>query len=233
MMCNSWRFTLLAVGFVSFSAWVERGMAAPTVFFSRDDLTANVTSFPNSQAKFNRFTASLNSFGVDDIEDSNPTLEFGATGITAATQGVFPFNAVGFQIDDRALLEAETFGAPQVNTVFTFNQYITAFGAFVIQGGDLGNNNPTTFRLRDTATDLFVDVPVQVGPGWDLQNIFFLGVHDTVPFDEVEIIETVDATDGMLYDNLVAGFVPEPGSFVLVMLGGACAVCRQRRLRRS
>ena len=69
-------------------------------------------------------------------------------------------------------------------------------------------------------------MPVQVGPGWGFNNVFFLGVHDTVPFNEVEIIETGDVADGMLYDNIVAGFVPEPGSLVLMMLGGACALCR-------
>jgi hypothetical protein len=49
----------------------------------------------------------------------------------------------------------------------------------------------------------------------------------------VQIIETGDAPDGMLYDNVVAGFaVPEPGSLLLVMLGGACAVGRRNCFRR-
>jgi hypothetical protein len=117
--------------------------------------------------------------------------------------------------------------------MFTFNQYINAFGAFVIQGGDGGNNNPTTFRLRDTATSLFNDVSVQVGPGWGTSNVFFIGVHGTVPFDEVEIIESGDVVDGMLYDNIVAGFVPEPGSLVLMLLGVACVLCRGTRFRRG
>ena len=117
--------------------------------------------------------------------------------------------------------------------MFTFNQYINAFGIVVIQGGDAGNNNPTTFRLRDTVTNLFNDVTVQVGPGWGLDNSFFVGVHGTVPFDQVEIIETGDLADGILYDNVVAGFVPEPGSVVLLMFGGACALCGATRSRRS
>ena len=87
-------------------------------------------------------------------------------------------------------MELDAAGFPQVNTVFTFNQYITAFGMFVIQGGDGANNNPTTFRLRDTATNAFVDVPVQIGPGWGVDNVFFLGVADTVPFNEVSILES-------------------------------------------
>jgi hypothetical protein len=235
MMCNLVRLAVIAVSLVSFGAWARPGLGAPAVFFDRDDNTANMTSFPNSQAKFNQFTASLTAFGVDNIDSAvgiNPTLVFGATGITAATQGVLAQNAPGFQIGTQALLEGETAGFPQVNTMFSFNQYITAFGAFVIQGGDQGNNNPTTFRLRDTATNLFVDVPVQVGPGWGFQNIFFLGVNDTVPFNQVEIIETTDAADGMLYDNIVAG-VPEPGSLALLMLGGACTVGRVARFRRG
>ena len=93
-------------------------------------------------------------------------------------------------IGTQALLELDAAGAPQVDTVFTFNQYITAFGLFVIQGGDGANNNPTTFRLRNTSTNAFVDVPVQVGPGWGTDNAFFLGVTDTVPFNEVQILES-------------------------------------------
>jgi hypothetical protein len=213
------------------------GLAAPAVFFDRDDPSTFMTSFPNSQAKFNQFTASLNSFGVDNIDTAvgvNPTLVFGGTGITATTQGVLAQSAPGFQIGSQALLELDAAGAAQVNSVFTFNQYITAFGAYVIQGGDGTNNNPTSFRLRDTATNASVDVPVQVGPGWGADNVFFLGVTDSVPFNEVSFLESTDAADGMLYDNIVAGFnVPEPGSLVLVMLGAACAICRQRRVRRG
>lgn len=235
MMCNTLRLAALAVGLVSFSVWGRPSLGAAGVFFDRDDNTALMTSFPNSQAKFNQFTASLSSFGVDNIDTVvgvNPMLVFGATGITAATQGVLAQAAPTYQIGTQALLETDTFGPPQVNTMFTFNQYITAFGAYVIQGGDGANNNPTTFRLRDSATNAFVDVPVQVGPGWGDNNVFFLGVLKAVPFNQVEIIESTDLADGMLYDNIAAG-VPEPGSLALMMLGGACALCRGIRFRRG
>jgi hypothetical protein len=236
MMCNSLRWAVLAISLVSFGAWARLGVGAPSFVFDRDDNTALMTSFPNSLAKFNQFTASLNSFGVDDIDTAvgvDPTLVFGATGITATTQGVAAQAAPTFQIGTQALLELDTFGPPQVNTMFTFNHYITAFGLYVIQGGDAANNNPTMFRLRDTATNAFADVPVQVGPGWGNNNVFFFGVTDTVPFNQVEIIESTDLTDGMLYDNVVAGKVPEPGSLVLMTLGGAGALCWGARFRRG
>ena len=214
----------------------QPGLAVPSVYFGRDDSTA---SFPNSQAKFNEFTNSLNLFGVDNVEShfgANPTLVFGATGIQATTQGVFATPTPGFPltIDSTALAELEDVVAgPSMAPTFSFNRYITAFGIYVIQGGDMGNNNPTTFRLRDSATNAFVDVPIQVGPGWTFDNIFFVGVSDTAPFNEVSIIESIDANDGMLYDNIVAGNVPEPGSLLLVMLGVACALCRPIRFRRG
>jgi hypothetical protein len=76
-------------------------------------------------------------------------------------------------------------------------------------------------------------VVVPIGPNWGTNNVFFLGVTDTVPFDRVQIVETGDATDGTLYDNVLAGFaIPEPGSVVLIVLGGACAVGRAIRFRR-
>ena len=241
MKCNTLRLAVLAIGLVSFGAAAQRGLAVPTVFFDRDDNTGfpYMASYANSLAKFNDFTSTLNSFGVDDIEiaaGSNPPLSFGATGITAQTQGVLAqFTGGAFSIGNQALLESDAAGSSQVNTMFTFNQYITAFGAYVIQGGDGANNNPTTFRLRNTITNTVVDdVVQQIGPSWGDGNIFFLGVHDTVPFDQVEIIESTDVADGMLYDNIVVGNpVPEPGSLVLMMLGGACALCRRTGFRRS
>jgi PEP-CTERM motif len=232
MMRNKLCLAVLAVGLISISVSARPGLAVPAVFFDRDDPTTFMTSFPNSQAKFNQFTAALGSFGVDNIDTAvgpNPILVFGGTGITATTQGVLAQSAPGFQIGSQALLELDAVGAAQVHTLFTFNQYITAFGAYVIQGGDGTNNNPTTFRLRDTATNASVDVPVQVGPGWGADNAFFLGVIDSVPFNEVSIIESTDFSDGILYDNIVAGNIPEPGSLALLMLGGACALWPRAR----
>ncbi len=234
MMCNSWRLAVLAAGLIAFGVSTRSATSAPAIFFDRDNTTAFMSSYPNSQAKFNQFTASLNSFGIDNIDAAvgmNPTLAFGATGITANTQGVLAQAAPGFQIGSQALLELDAVGFPQVDTDFTFNQYVTAFGAFIIQGGDDANNNPITFRLRNTATNAVVDVPIQVGPGWGFDNAFFFGVTDTVPFNEVSILESTDA-DGLLYDNIVAGNVPEPHSLALLLLGGLCGIRRSMRGRR-
>jgi hypothetical protein len=237
MMCNPMRWAVMAVGLVSFGAAALPSVAAPTVFFDRDDSTGFMSSFPNSQTKFNEFTATLSSFGVDDVESAvglSPTLAFGTTGIMATTQGVLAQNAPGFQIGAQALLEHDAAGFPQVNTVFTFSTLIKSFGVFVIQGGDGANNNPTTFRLKNTVTNAFVDVPVQVGSGWGLDNAYFFGVTDTAAFNEVEVIESVDFNDGLLMDNIVAGgAVPEPGSFALVLLGGVGALFGRARIRRG
>lgn len=235
MKSNMLRAILLAMGVVSIAALANDGTAAPTVFFARDNSTS---SMPNSQAKFAQFTAGLNSFGVDNIETVagvEPTLTFGATGITAQTQGVFAQLDPGFGIalDTQALLELDAAGAGQVNTVFTFSQYISAFGLFAIQAGDGLDSNTITFRLKDTANSSFVDVPVEVGPGWGFNNVLFFGVTDVAPFNAVELIESDDMTDGMLYDNVVAGIVPEPSSIALVTLAGACVLGQARRRRQS
>jgi hypothetical protein len=232
------RLSFLAVGLISFCGWSQPGKAAQVVFFDRDDSSTFMTSLPNSLAKFTQFTGALTAFGINDIDSvaagPNPTLTFGATGITATTQGVVATSAPGFQIGSQALLELDAAGSPQVNTVLTFNQSINAFGLYVIQGGDgANNNNPTTFRLSDTANPgIFSDVPaIQVGPGWGQDNVYFFGVIDTVPFNQVEIREAGDFADGQLYDNIVAG-VPEPGSLVLMALGGMVLAGRVIRSRR-
>ena len=235
-MCNQVRLSILAVGLLSLGSWAQPVVAAPSVTFGRDDSTTFMTSFPNSLAAFNAFTGALPSYGVETVESLagfDPTLTFGVTGITATSQGVLAQSAPGFQINNQALLEADAAGFPQASTVFTFNQLITAFGTYVIQVGDGANNNPITFRLRNTVANTSVDVPVQVGPGWGTDNAFFFGVVDSNPFNEVSIIETADLSDGSLYDNIVAGNVPEPSSQVLMMIGGAFALCRGARGRRG
>jgi hypothetical protein len=239
MKCSSSRLTLLAIGLVSISAWAQQSFAAQAVYFGRDDSTTFMTSFPNSQATFNTFTAALTSFGVDGADSAvgfDPSLTFGATGITAKANGTLAQAAPGFMIGAQALLESDAAGFPQVNTVFSFNKLINAFGAYVIQGGDgQSNNNPTTFRLRNTNTNTFVDVPVQVGPNWGQDNAFFIGIIDTTPFNEVSLLEAGDFADGMLYDNVVAG-VPEPSTIVLLAFGGLAVLGRtisSRRTRRA
>jgi hypothetical protein len=230
MKCSNLRSVVLVVGLVSCALSARTTFATPSVYFDRDDATTFMTSYPASLAKFYQFTGTLSSYGVDNIEaldGFNPTLTFGATGITAVANNTLATSAPGFQIDTLALLESDAAGFPQANTTFTFNQLINAFGLYVIQAGDGANNNPTTFRLRNTVANTFVDVPVQVGPGWGTDNTYFLGIADGAPFNQVEIIETGDAADGQLYDNVVAG-VPEPASLGVVGLS-ALALVRRRR----
>ncbi|HEY2760787.1 MAG TPA: PEP-CTERM sorting domain-containing protein [Pirellulales bacterium] len=236
MKCHSLHWVYFVLGLVSIIAFARPSLAVPTVFFDRDNTTNFMTSYPNSQAEFNQFTASLSSFGVATIDNAvgpNPTLTFDGSTITAASGGVIAVPAAGFQIGTQALLELDAAGPGQFDTSFTFNQYITGFGLYVIQGGDSQNNNPTTFRFSDTATNVFFDVPIQIGPGWGNDNAFFLGVGSTVPFNQVTIIESIDTGDGMLYDNLVAGTaaVPEPSAMTLLAVGslGICWYCIGRR----
>lgn len=261
MKCPPMRLALLAIGLVTVNALALSSYGAPTVYFDRDNDMP--TDMSNSLAEFNRFTAALKSYGVETVEDIDtstppvfgfdPTLTFGSTGITATTQmttsafaAPFPgFYSIGSKMlvenDALALFDPMAPQLPEAPTIFSFNQHITAFGLFVIQGGDQGsppsptnNDNPTTFRLTDTVTSTSTDVTIQVGPGWGDFNVFFFGVTDTVPFNQVSILETGDLLDGMLYDNIVAGFaIPEPNSFALMLLSGACALCRRNRHRYS
>jgi hypothetical protein len=249
MMCSKLRLSVLAVGLASLGVWAESGFGAPNVFVAHDNNFGSVEPNPNSLAKFNQFVSTLNSYGVDDIEDQSATLTFDATGITASAAGATATFNGGFGIGLSSLVENDSlppeFGGSTdpVNTVFNFNQAITAFGIFVIQGGDMDstppiepnhNNNPITFLLRDTANNLEQNVVVQVGPDWGFYNVLFVGLQSPeFAFDQVQLLEAGDIGDGMLYDNIVAGNIPEPGSLALVLVGGVCALVRRGGFRRS
>lgn len=249
MLCNSLRLTGLVVGLLAIGAVAEQSLALPTVVRGHDNNFGNVDPHPNSDAKFTQFVNSLNSYGVDDIEDQSPTLTFGATGITATVSGtVATFNG-GFGLDFSSLVELDAFPVDfggttdPVDTVFNFNRRITAFGLYITQGGDMDatppiepnhNNNPTTFVLRDTINNLEQSVVVQIGPDWGFYNVLFVGLQSPeFAFDQVQLLEADDIGDGMLYDNVVAGNIPEPGSLALVLIGGVCGLFRRGGSRRS
>jgi hypothetical protein len=247
MMNTSVRLAVLAIGLVVLSA--AASLAAPNVLLGHDNSFGSVTPNPNSLAAFNQFVGSLSSYGVDDIEDQNPVLSFGATGITGSAAGTVAYFNGGFGLDFSSLIEIDSLpadlggSAEPVNTVFNFSQPVTAFGLYVVQGGDMDstppiepnhNNNPTTFILRDTVNNLEDSVVVQIGPDWGFFNSLFVGIKNRdFAFNQVELVETGDFADGMLYDNVVVGFVPEPSSVALMLLGGVGALAGRSRGRRS
>jgi len=232
-------WAILAAGIISVCTAAQVSRAAITTIFDRDDSSSFMFSYPNSQAAYNTFTSSLGFFGLSTIDaatpGANPTLSFPSTVVTATTSSVNASANPGFMIGSQSLQEGDLFGPPTANSVFNFSHYLTAFGLYVIQGGDGANDNLVKFRLTNTAASTFVDVPVQVGPGWGFDNVFFFGITDSNPFNQVTIIESnIDAGgdlfDGMLFDNIVIRAIPEPSSLALMTLG-ACLLGRLRRRR--
>ena len=237
-LTNSTR-AILAAGIVSICTAAQPARAAITTIFDRDDSSGFMSSYPNSQAAFSTFTSSLGFYGLSTIDaaatGANPVLSFPSTVVTATTSSVTAGSNPGFMIGSQSLQEGDLFGPPAASSAFTFSHYLTAFGLYVIQGGDDANDNLIKFRLTNTAANTFVDVPVQVGPGWGFDNVFFFGITGTAPFNQVTIIENNsaggDVFDGMLYDNIVIrAIIPEPSSLALMTLG-ACLVGRLRRRR--
>lgn len=173
----------------------------------------------NSSAARNGFLAALSSYGVEDLEDNsgaNPTLTFGATGVTATTgfaNGVnsLPTYAVSGQ---RFLWDTEG-----VDDWLQFSEPVTAFGSYIVQGGDGSSEPPIsappnrlTFTLQNTALGTSKEVVIRdLGPDWPFYNVIFVGVTDTDAFDRISFHESYDY-DGLLWDDLIVGR-PIPGDF--------------------
>ncbi len=259
MKCNTLRLAVLAVCLVSLSALARPSWADPVVTFGWDHTDGDISPRPNADAAFNQFLASLASYGIEPVDGIDtpielfpgsgihaafdPTLVFrtgpagtgSPTGITATTSGMFATDGTPFQnfaIGTKSISETDGLDPSQpVDSVFQLSEPVTAFGLYVMGGGD-ALLNTLTVQLSNTITSYSVDVPaINLGPASGDHNIFFLGVSNAIPFNKVTFLESNDF-DGMTYDNIVAGNIPEPGSFVLLSLGGACA-CLVRRTRRG
>lgn len=222
----------------SICALVVTGVAqaAPTVYVGSDNPRGTLT---NSLAAEASFLAALSSYGTDNLEGfanftPDPTLSFGATGVTAATDVNF---VAAFAIlatsGNNVLLDQGPANAddPGIPDVFTFNRPVQAFGAFFANVGDAAENS-IAFILENTALGTSQTVPLGTfGPGRDFNNVLFLGVTDSAPFDRVLVVESFDF-DGALVDDITAGYlVPEPTSWSLLLIAAMAAAALPLRRR--
>jgi hypothetical protein len=201
------------------SAFVVVGMSAANAevvpYFGGPD--SSKLALNAASGARNAFLATLNSYGVEDLEDlsgANPTLTFGSTAITAGTGFSSGVNsAFQYSVSGTKFLW-DTEGE---NDWLEFSEPITAFGSYIVQGGDgvAAPTNTLKFRLQNSVTGTNKEVTIQdLGPGWPFYNVIFVGVTDTQPFDRISFSESYDY-DGLLWDDLVAGFVTPalPGDF--------------------
>lgn len=162
----------------------------------------------------NQFLSKLSVYGVESLEDNfgaNPTLTFPGTSVLATTGFSNGVNSqFAYSVSGTKFLW-DTEGA---SDWLLFSEPVTAFGSYVVQGGDGASAAPTntptntvTLRLENTHTGSSKDVFIaNYGPDWPFYNVTFLGVTDRDPFDRVSIIESYDY-DGLLFDDLIAGFL--------------------------
>lgn len=209
--------------------------AAPISYVGSDNPRGTLS---DSLAAQSSFLAALGTSGTDDLEGfanftSNPTLSFGATGVTATTQtGFVAAFAILATSGNNVLLDQgpASDADPGIPDVFTFSRPVQAFGAFFSNVGDAAEN-AISFVLENTTlgTSQTVDFGT-FGPGREFSSVLFLGVTDSAPFDRVSIVEAFDF-DGALLDDITAGYlVPEPASWMLAALGLAgLAAFRRRR----
>jgi hypothetical protein len=188
---------------------------AQVAFFAHDDPRGTLA---NSTAARNAFLAALPANGTDTIEGyaaftPDPTLTFGTTGVTAQTNVDFVAGFAALAVSGNNLLLDRADGGD----VFTLSIHVNGFGAFITQAGDGAAANTISYLLENTTLGTSKTVVGgTIGPNATFDNVFFFGVTDTDPFNRVTILETNDAADGILFDDVTIGAVPEPGSLALV-----------------
>lgn len=229
---------LLALAICSASNMAK---AEPVTFFGIDDSKVDM---PNASAARSQMLSLLSTYAVESME--------GLTGPDPTLFASTPFETVEIDFDQvysffptsvsgtKSLLDKgpSTPTGPIQDDWIQFPQPITAFGSYFVQAGD-GLANTITFRLEDTtlgtpSRDVILG---PLGPEAPTYSVFFFGLIDTVPFDRVTMIESHDY-DGILLDDMVAGFatVPEPCTLSLTGSGlvvvAMMAALRRRRRRR-
>jgi hypothetical protein len=176
----------------------------------------------NSNIARNAFLATLGFYGVENLENRsgrNPTLVFGSTGITAQTgfpEGVQ--NLATYAVSGSHFL----YDSQTTDDWIQFSEPVTAFGSYILQGGDGSSSPPIsappnrlTFTLQNSALGTSKEVVIQdLGPDWPFLNVIFVGITNTEPFDRISFHESYDY-DGLLWDDLIAGQLkqPIPGDF--------------------
>jgi hypothetical protein len=219
-MFNSFRSQTWSVVCFMMLVSASDAFSGQSTFFAKDDPKGTLT---NTTASFNSFVASLSSYGVNDLESfagfsTDPTLTFGATGISAQTDfnNVAAFASLAVS-GNNSLLDAgpSAAGGTAINDTMLFNKPITALGFFISNGGDATTANALSLLVENTLTLTSKIVPVAtLGPSAGFNNVVFFGLTDTDPLNKVTVIETFDF-DGLLFDNITAGYVaiPEVSSF--------------------
>lgn len=157
--------------------------------------------------------------GSPVLGQGNPTITFGASGITAATtfSGLFQVPVLPVSTPIALVEQPAAAGQPAWGNGLTFSAAITAFGSYFIQAGDMAADT-LTLRLENTLLGTSKDVVIgTVGPGASFSNVFYFGVTDTQPFNRVTLLPS-NSGDGIVLDNVTVGniAVPEPGTFLLL-----------------
>jgi hypothetical protein len=210
------RFLVSLLAFSSFTA----GIQAQTTYFGDDNPRGGMT---NSLAASSAFQAALGSFGTDNIESfapftPSPTLTFGGTGVTSTTNVAFVADFTGQPFNYASSGTKALLANMSVQNVFGLSAAVDGFGLFVAQVGDLANVSTLSLVLENTVLQTSHTFPIGTfGPGRSDDNIFFFGVIDSTPFNQVTLVSSNVAGDGMLFDDPTVGFaaVPEPTSLAL------------------
>ena len=247
---------ITAAATVACAAWFAPTVHAQTIYFAQDNPRGLLT---NSNAAYNSFTSALTSFYTNDLETVsglNPTLSFGATGVTAATSGPTASIAVNGETGTNGYIipvSGSKFFAntPESEMTFSLNKSVSAFGLYAIDAGTLGNSTPANlyFTLKNTATGASKTVLANpAGETGVTNNVIFFGVTDfTNPFDQITVgggasvvLPQGTARDGISYDNITVGSarsnattqIPEPSSIAFAIVAGIPLVSAIRSRRR-
>lgn len=198
--------------------------------------TAGTAVYPNSSAAFGQFTSVLTAFATENLEDGaldpgDPNRQFFDFGNGTTGSAGFRSYAPAYPVSGVLSVVSDFTTATPVHDLLLSGD-VTALGFYISNIADAGQTTAISVQFSNGGSNVRnINFGSFSGNG-EFSRVF-LGIVDTLPFDQIIISANCTSIDGLLFDDFTVGSaIPEPASAGILATGVVLALVRRRQQRR-